>query len=231
MLQACLNGRRSPAQHRLVPRSPDELAADAAAVAAVGAEELHVHPRGRDGAETLDVDAAVAAIRSVVDLPVGVTTGAWIPGDRVESVRSWTVLPDYASVNVSEDGWVEVAGALLDRGVGVEAGVWTPDDARRLVASGLGPHCRRILIEPRNGDTERALTSVAAIQSLLGSSGPVRLVHGRDATAWPVLREALRQGFDIRIGLEDVLVMPDGAPAAGNAALVAAAIDAGDHPA
>ncbi|WP_181791756.1 3-keto-5-aminohexanoate cleavage protein, partial [Streptomyces phytophilus] len=41
--------------------------------------------------------------------------------------------------------------------------------------------------------------------------------------AWPVLRLAAGLGMAARIGLEDTLVLPDGSPAPGNAALVAAA--------
>jgi uncharacterized protein (DUF849 family) len=206
-----------------VPRSPEELAADAVAVTEAGAEEIHVHPRGPDGAETLGVDAAVGAIRRAVAVPVGVTTGAWIPGDRVAAVRSWTALPDYASVNLSEEGWADVARALRGRGIGMEAGVWTVADAERLVASGLLGECLRILVEPRERGPEAALSTVAAIEAVLGAGGPPLLVHGYGATAWPVLRYAQHRGLDTRIGLEDVLVLPDGSPAADNAALVVAA--------
>jgi uncharacterized protein (DUF849 family) len=41
---------------------------------------------------------------------------------------------------------------------------------------------------------------------------------------WQVIRAALRHGRDIRIGLEDTTVLPDGSTAAGNASLVAAAV-------
>jgi uncharacterized protein (DUF849 family) len=44
-----------------------------------------------------------------------------------------------------------------------------------------------------------------------------------------VLREAVRQGLDTRIGLEDTRTTPDGAVADGNAELVAAAIALGAH--
>ena len=54
-----------------------------------------------------------------------------------------------------------------------------------------------------------------------------RLQHGEDATAWLALEDAVRRGFATRIGLEDVLVLPDGARASGNAALVTAARDLG----
>jgi len=41
---------------------------------------------------------------------------------------------------------------------------------------------------------------------------------------WPVLRAALRLGRDIRVGLEDTVVLPDGRPASGNRELVEAAV-------
>jgi uncharacterized protein (DUF849 family) len=49
------------------------------------------------------------------------------------------------------------------------------------------------------------------------------LLHGEDAAAWPVLRLALREGLQTRIGLEDVLTGPDGERVDGNADLVRAA--------
>jgi uncharacterized protein (DUF849 family) len=39
-----------------------------------------------------------------------------------------------------------------------------------------------------------------------------------------VLARALEAGRDVRIGLEDVLELPDGQPAGGNGELVAAAV-------
>jgi uncharacterized protein (DUF849 family) len=47
--------------------------------------------------------------------------------------------------------------------------------------------------------------------------------HGYDLATWDVLRAAIAGGQDIRIGLEDTTVLPDGAAAAGNGDLVAAA--------
>jgi uncharacterized protein (DUF849 family) len=46
---------------------------------------------------------------------------------------------------------------------------------------------------------------------------------GMGAAAWPLFEDALSRGYDVRIGLEDVLAMPDGTIAASNADLVAAA--------
>src|SRR5437762_2679812 len=63
----------------------------------------------------------------------------------------------------------------------------------------------------------------AAISRILDAGGvrPPRLQHGLGACAWPVLRDALARGYDLRIGLEDTLTLRDNSRAAGNAELVA----------
>src|SRR5664279_6123714 len=86
MLKACLNGWRSPSEHPALPTTPAAIAKDAAAVVAAGADALHVHPKGDDGADTLEpqmVAEVVAAVRAAVPgIPIGVTTGAWTAHDR-----------------------------------------------------------------------------------------------------------------------------------------------------
>ena len=67
-VKACLNGARRPDEHPAVPITVAELAAAGADAVAAGAEALHLHPRGRGGAETLHpahVAAAVGAVRQV----------------------------------------------------------------------------------------------------------------------------------------------------------------------
>ena len=61
VLQACLNGDRETG----VPRTPEELAAEARACVAAGAVSLHVHPRDGDGHETLDPVHIAAAVRAL----------------------------------------------------------------------------------------------------------------------------------------------------------------------
>ena len=53
LIKACLNGKRSQAEFPAVPVTPGELARDAAAVVAAGAEAIHLHARGRDSAESV----------------------------------------------------------------------------------------------------------------------------------------------------------------------------------
>jgi uncharacterized protein (DUF849 family) len=231
-LQACLNGGRPPGQ---APVTPAELAAAAAEAIAAGAHGVHVHPRDHAGAESLlpgDVGAAVAAVRAAVgpDVEIGVTTGAWIsPGvaGRRAAVEAWEVLPDSASVNWHEDGAVELAELLQARGVGIEAGLWSVDDAVAFLGWPERESVRRILVEAIDDEGPAGVATAAAVVAVLhrgGVRGPL-LVHGLGGSTWPVLRWSAERRHAVRIGLEDVLVLPDGSPATDNAALVRAAAE------
>jgi uncharacterized protein (DUF849 family) len=232
LLKACLNGGRQLDDHPRCPITPAELAADGAAALAAGAEVIHVHPRDEDGFESLaapDVAATVEALREILEAPVGVTTGAWIlpdPDERLRAVEAWTLLPDFASVNFHEEGAVALATSLLDREVGVEAGVFSPEAAAALVESGLADRLVRILIEPQEAELDAAIATADAIEQCLDGVAPdvPRLLHGYRDTAWDLLAEAARRGYDARIGLEDTIRMPDGSRAHDNADLVRAAL-------
>lgn len=213
----------------MVPVSPGAMADAAAEAVAAGATDIHVHPKSPCGDDTLSprvLAATLDAIRARVTVPVGVTTGAWAepdPAARLARVRSWTVLPDHASVNWHEPGAEEIAAALLDLGVGVEAGIWSGTDAAaRFVASPLAPKVLRILAEVTDPAPETAEAAARALLADLGTAHdrPV-LLHGEDGGAWPVLRLAGRLGLAPRTGLEDTLLLPDGQRARSNAQLVA----------
>jgi uncharacterized protein (DUF849 family) len=232
MVQVCLNGARTAADGVRVPLSPEAVAASAAEAVAAGATDVHVHPKtpcGNDSLSPRVVAATLEAIRARVRVPVGVTTGAWAepdPAARLERVRSWTVLPDHASVNWHEPGAEELAAALIERGVGVEAGIWSgTDGAARFAASPLGPRVLRVLAEVTETDPAAAEASARALLAGIGAAhGRPVLLHGEDGGAWPVLRLAGRRGLATRIGLEDTLLMPDGGAAESNARLVAAGL-------
>lgn len=233
LIKACLNGGTTRADHPRVPQTPAELGQDAVAVVQAGAGAIHVHPRDPAGAQSLGaaaVLAAVAAIRAAVPgVPVGVTTGLWTAGGdtarRMAQVSGWTGTgqPDFASVNLSEPGADELAGLLAELGIGVEAGVWSVADADQLAASGFGRQVVRILVEPQDRVPDVAVAIAAEVEAALNSHGftAPRLHHGYGLATWPVLRAAIRQGRDIRVGLEDTTVRADGRLASGNADLVA----------
>ncbi|MFJ4471437.1 3-keto-5-aminohexanoate cleavage protein [Streptomyces sp. NPDC089424] len=231
-VQVCLNGTRAATDGTRVPLTPEAMAEDAARAVAAGAVDVHVHPKtpcGHDSVSPRVVAATLQALRGRVRVPVGVTTGAWAepdPAARLERVRGWTVLPDHASVNWHEPGAEELAAALLDAGVGVEAGIWSgTDGAAGFARSPLGPRVLRVLAEVTDPSPVTAEDGARALLAELGSAhGRPVLLHGTDEGAWPVLRLAGRLGLATRVGMEDVLVLPDGQPADSNARLVTEAL-------
>lgn len=232
IVQACLNGARPAAYHPALSLTAETMATDAAACVAAGAAELHLHPRGPDGLESLAppaIDATVLAVRRTCPgTLVGVSTGAWIEGDvdrTLACIEGWREPPDYASVNLSESGASAVMQQLWRRGVGVEAGLASVADAERLVALGLGPRALRVLIEVEEQDGAKALAVAGGIEAVLARAGLRRplLLHGLDATMWRFVARAAKRRLSTRVGLEDGCSLPGGATAPGNAALVAAA--------
>ncbi|WP_424949988.1 3-keto-5-aminohexanoate cleavage protein [Deinococcus sp.] len=237
-LQACLNGARPPGKHPALPQTLAALAADAHAVERAGAEALHLHLWHGEH-ETLEAQVLQDTLRAVREatpsLPVGVSTGLWIvstAAERLRVVESWATLrvsdrPDFGSVNFLEEGAAAVCELLLGMGIGIEAGLESVADVERLERSGLADRCLRWLIElPPALNISAALTECGHIHERLDLLGtPVtRLTHGADANAWALLAEAKRRGDAARIGLEDVLRLPDGSLAPDNAALVRTAL-------
>lgn len=224
-VMACLNGGRTRAEHPAVPLSPAELAADAAAVRAAGAFAVHVHPTDRHGVQTLQAkgcDAAVAAIRdAVARLPVGVSTSAAIDPDpfaRAAALAGWRQRPDFVSVNLCELGWAGIARAALHAGIAIEAGLTTAAHAEELRRSPFAHQVLRALVEVDGGAAE-----AREIAELI-PPGVAQLWHGSGARTWEVIAAAGAAGVDVRVGLEDVLVLADGSAAADNAELVGAAV-------
>lgn len=175
------------------------------------------------------VAACLAVVRAAVPgVPVGVGTSPSIaPGGaaRLADIAGWQQRPDYASVNLKEPDAPENMALMRRLGVCIEAGIWTRADAERFVALPGHGDCLRILIEVISPDPAEARAEYRAISAVLDAASVTlpRLLHGLDGSAWAMIAHAGQDGLDTRIGLEDVLVMPDGTPAPGNAAMVAAA--------
>lgn len=224
-VMACLNGARTRAEHPGVPLTGAELARDAKAVRRAGAFAVHVHARDGDGAQTLAgaaCDACVAAIHAACPgLPVGLSTAADIDRDpfaRAAAFKRWRTPPEFVSVNISELGWAGIMRAALRAGIGVEAGLASELEAAELADSPFAHRLVRALIEVDGGAAQ-----ARAISELVPAGVP-QLWHGYGKDTWEVLAAAAAAGHDVRIGLEDTLVLPDGATASSNAELVTSAV-------
>ncbi|MGB6400863.1 MAG: 3-keto-5-aminohexanoate cleavage protein [Bradyrhizobium sp.] len=231
IVQACLNGARRSDFHPHLPLNAEAMARDGASCVAAGAAELHIHPRGLHGQESLAaVDATIPAVRRACpNTLVGVSTGAWIENDAEQTrnaITGWNALPDYASVNLSEPDAPAVMELLRQRGVGIEAGVASVADAERFLNFPDHDRVFRILIEIGEQDIGAARKIADDIAALLDRASVRRpiLLHGFDATVWPFVSIARQRQWSTRVGLEDGKHLPDGTIAPGNAALVAAAV-------
>jgi len=229
LLQIALNGNRI---HPATPRTPDEIAADARAVAAAGAQVIHFHPYDAAGKETFHANDCAKAIRAVrascPGIPVSLSTSAAIeadPEERFRQISAWEEMPDLVTANQGEDDIVELCEMLLSRGVGIEAGLLSAQDARRFVASGLASRCRRVLIEPLDTGPADAVRHAETMERIIANAGITleQIHHGEGIASWAVNRRAVARGHGIRTGLEDTPVLPDGQQARNNAELVAAA--------
>ena len=230
LLQAALNGAR---EHPAVPRTPEELAAEAREAVEAGAGSLHLHPYDDHGNQTLAAEACAAALRAVraacPGVPISLSTSAAIEPDperRRELIAAWTELPDLVTANQGEEGILELCELLAVRRIGIEAGLLSLDDAHTFVASGISPRCVRAMVEPLDPDPHDAVTHAGAIERALAEGGVQleQVHHGDGIASWAVNRRAVARGHGIRTGLEDTPVLPDGRVASGNGELVAAAM-------
>jgi uncharacterized protein (DUF849 family) len=231
LLEVALNGSRSAAEHPAIPQTPDELARESRAAVTAGAGVLHLHAFDEDK-ESLAPAPCAAALRAVhaacPGVPVSLTTSAAIepdPGRRIEMIAGWTELPELVTANQGEEGIRALCEHLVGRGVGIEAGLLGVADADAFARAGLADRCVRILVEPLDDDPETATAHAAAMEEILLKAGISleQVHHGDGIASWAVSARALARGHGMRTGLEDTTVLPDGVPAADNAALVRAA--------
>lgn len=185
LLQAALNGDRV---HPATPHSPEEIAAEAKAAVAAGAQSVHLHPYG-DGRQTLDAGVCAETIRRVRQAcprtTISPTTSADVvedPAERLRLIAAWTVLPDLVTANQGEEGILEVCELLLSRGVGIEAWLLSLDDAHQFVAAGVAARCVRAMVEPLDADPADAVAHAEAIENTLHEAG-VALEKCTTATA------------------------------------------------
>lgn len=228
-IQACLNGGRTQDEHPAVPITPGDLVEEGRKAVAAGASSLHIHPRALDGSETLAPDACAAALRAVraacPGVPISVTTSLSAEPDpvrRLHLIRYWQELPEMVSVNLHEEGARELCHLLSARGIGIEAGIWTLEAAEIFLQADIAHQCTRVLVEALEADPADALRTAQAISARLAEAGIAlpQLHHGEGPATWTVVRAALREGHEIRVGLEDVLAGPNGEMVDGNTDLV-----------
>lgn len=216
-MKAAVNGGRGKDETPYVALSPQEIALEAEISVRQGADVVHAHARTPDGGQTIDAEHIAEMVRAIRErdpnIIVGTTTGLWTCAghdDRMAKIRSWPEewLPDFASVAFCEEGAAEAAQAVVDRGMVLESAVWSMDDVPALLASPTLHQNVRVLIEPLDETPEVAVRECREIAAALRAGGVTTplLYHGLEASTWPVVRAAIEDGAQIRVGIEDVTV-------------------------
>lgn len=233
LLKIALNGARSKSENENIPHSLDEIEKEVISIYEKGFKVFHIHCYDKNGNESIapeDVNDLVLRVKKISkEIQVGISTGDWIEPDlqkRIELIKSWKALPDFASVNMIEDDAVEISNVLIKKGVPVEAGINEPKAAEIFIKSGLEKGCCRILIEPEEEILDQAVTTINKIETIL-DSGKIelnRLLHGFNNVSWDLVREAKKRGYDSRIGMEDTLFLENGKKVSGNLEIVNEAV-------
>jgi uncharacterized protein (DUF849 family) len=225
LLKIAMNGARSKTENENIPRKLDEIKNDTLALFNAGCRVFHIHCYDEESKESIHPDnikALVNIIKNIShEIKLGISTGDWIEPDiekRMAYIKEWYALPDFASVNMIEDGAVRVANTLIEKGVAVEAGLNNKEAAAVFINSPVKEKCIRILIEPEEEDLTSALSTINEVEEVLNSQKikTPRLLHGFNSVSWALLKEAEKRGYDGRIGLEDTVYLPKGEKASGN---------------
>lgn len=244
VLMAAPNGaRKTKADHRNLPMTPDELAAETARCRAAGARAIHIHARDADGVHSLDPACyapfiAAAEEAAAGEMVVQITTeavGRYRPAEMIASVRA--LKPQAVSIALRElfpgDPQADAVDLLrwaAGEGIGVQHILYDRADLDRLLAlkaAGAIPagQAAVLFVLGRYATGQRA-----SPRDMLGffngrdwpqaEIGPIFLcAFGAEEGACALA--ALAFGAHARIGFENNDRLPDGSIADSTAALIA----------
>lgn len=235
---------KTAADHPAVPMTPEALAAEARACLDAGAAMMHMHVRTPEGKHLLDAHAyrlALDAVRAEVGerVLVQVTSeaaGVYRAGQQMAMVRE--LRPRAVSVGLREIAVPEVPEAELADFLGWLAAerimtqiiLYDAADVRRwqdLRARGLAPagawSTLFVLGRYSAGQVSSPRDLLPFLEAYDDSLPWAVCAFGREEHACVTTAAAL--GGHMRVGFENNLTLRDGSRAAGNAALVAQAVE------
>ena len=236
-------GRKTKADHPALPLTAEELALTAAECLERGASMIHLHVRDAEGRHCLDPEAYRAAIAQICEavgdrLVVQITSesiGHYSPAEQRAAVLKTNpeavslALRELVPEGADEKDFCQFLGKLKQMRIWPQIILYTPEEAERLgamVKQGLIPFDRLAVVYVLG---RYSLTRTASARDLLPFLGPDMprfeswsvCAFGRRETA--CVTAAALLGGHARVGFENNLVLPDGARAASNGELVAAA--------
>lgn len=236
MIKIAMNGGRSKAENPSVPVTVEEYAREIAWFMEQGVSAFHIHFRDEEGRESLAQQVVEPQFRQLKERFPACLIGIGSPlqGGITSAIRhtlvlQWTWQPDFISLNLSEEGSLELIPVLREKQVPIEYGIFSMQDARIFMDNRLETSAYRVLIEMVFASSPaQALADAQEIEDFLHGAHPglELLFHAENLPTWAVIARARDQGKNWRIGLEDTLLLPDGRQAADNKSLYLAALEA-----
>ena len=229
LIKIALNGARPKEQNKFIPQSISEIEKEVKLLYENRNKVFHIHCYDENGNESLkpnDINKLVSIVKNISpEIQIGISSGDWIEPDlekRKSYIKAWEKIPDFISVNMIEDDAVEISKLLLSKGVKIEAGLNEKKAAEIFAASELVKDCFRVLIEPEPEEFIEAIKTINEIEEVLNKNDIKipRLLHGFNAVAWNILREAKKRGYNSRIGMEDTIYLENGEMVKSNLELI-----------
>jgi uncharacterized protein (DUF849 family) len=229
MLKIALNGARPKSENQFIPQSLDEIEDQVSQIYHIGYKIFHIHCYDKNGNESLkpeDINNLVSRIRNIsLEIKIGISTGDWIEPNfkkRINYIKEWDFVPDFASVNIIETHALDISEALIKKGIFIEAGLNEKRAAEIFIRSGIEKDCCRVLIEPEEESLPKAINTIIEIEDILNSGNISinKLLHGFNSVSWDLLREAKKRGYDSRMGMEDTIYLENGKKVRNNLELI-----------
>ena len=234
-------GRRGKEDHPALPIGPAELARTAAACLEAGAAMIHAHVRDRESRHLLDADAYIEATKAIRDavgerLVVQITSeavGRYGPAEQMAVVRATRpeavslALCELAPNAAHETAFASFLSWLKSERIAPQIILYAPEEASTLAGMqrrGMVPFEHVPVLYVLGRYTPGQYSTPADLLPFLAPERP-RFAHwmvcafGREETACVTAGALL--GGHARVGFENNFVLPGGATAGENAALVA----------
>ncbi len=237
--------RRTKADHRNIPISPDELAACAEEILEAGASIMHLHVRDKNGKHSLSVDryrAAIKAIRARVgqDLVLQVTTeavGIYSRSEQMEMVRA--LEPEAVSIALreicpqdsDETSTADFFGWMVERKIFPQIILYNQSDMERferMRSMGLfaspSPFVLGVLGTYASKGAENTEDQRMFYEALASSDVPWAAC-GFGSHEYSLATKTAESGGHVRVGFENNLLRADGVQVKNNAELVSHAAE------
>ncbi len=234
-----------------LPEQPDEIVEQGVAAWEAGAAILHVHARAPDGSNTMDPEIYAELherLCAQTDAVVQLTTGGSprLPVD--ERLNTVLLAPEMCSLNMGllnffirgeqvffanhRSDIERFAREIAARRVRPELEVYSAamvEEVEHLLSTGLldAPHVVNVVLHTptqggERGTPQNLLEVLARLRALPVDPADLRVnVSAMGATQLPLTTIALAMGLNVRVGMEDNVLLRRGEPVRDNAQLVA----------